>query len=80
MMLRDIDLAGQDDGQAFAHLADLGQRLARPIGAHLAEPAHPLDLRVLQRGKHLVASRVDDRLCWHRHGGSRSLQASVTDL
>ena len=65
VVLGDVDLAGQDDDQAGADLADRGQRLARAIGADLAEPAHALDLRRLQRREHLVASGVDDR--WGRH-------------
>ena len=73
IMLGDIDLAGKDDDEAIANLADLGQHLARPVGADLAEPTHPLDLRALQRRKHLVASSDDDRLCRYGHGSSRNL-------
>ena len=61
VVLGDVDLAGQDDGQAGADLADFRQRLARTIGADLAKAAHALDLRRLQNREHLVASRVDDR-------------------
>ena len=62
VVLGDVDLAGQDDGQTEADLADRGQRLARAIGADLAEPAHPLDLRRLQSREHLVAAGIDDRI------------------
>ena len=36
----DVDLAGQDDRQAVAGVADLYQCLARSIGADLAKPAY----------------------------------------
>jgi hypothetical protein len=62
IVLRDIDLAGQDDGQAVAHGADFGERLARLVRAELAEPTYTLDFRVLQREEHLGAARLDDRL------------------
>ena len=65
--LGDVDLAGQDDHQAGADLADRDQRLARAVGADLAEPPHAFDLRRLQRGKYLMASRFDDRRCLHGH-------------
>src|SRR5665213_1448829 len=61
-VLTDIDAAAQDKGETAADLADLGQRLVRAIGVTLAEATHALDLRWLQDGKHLVASRVEDRL------------------
>ena len=48
--LGDVDLAGQDDHQAGADLADRDQRLARAVAADLAEPPHAFDLRRLQRG------------------------------
>ena len=72
IVLGDVDLPGQDDDQAVAHLADLGQRLPHAVGAHHAEPTHPLDLGCLQGGEHLVASRVEDRrFFWDRHRHSR---------
>jgi hypothetical protein len=70
IVLGDFDFARQDDAEARAHRADRGQRLARGVGAHLAEPTHPLDVRALQRRKHLVASGGEDRLRRHCHGFS----------
>src|SRR5262249_15194007 len=62
-----LDLATKDNRETPAHLADLGQRFTRRKCAYIAEPAKPLDLRRLQRRKHLVAPRVYDgrRSCSH---------------
>jgi hypothetical protein len=60
VVLGNIDFPGQDDGQAVARFADSGQRLPRAIGADLAKPTHPLNLRRLQNRKHLVTSCVDN--------------------
>ena len=65
IVLGDLDFASQDDREALADLAYFDQRLARAVGPEHAEPAQALDLRRHQGGKHLVASRVDDRWCWH---------------
>src|SRR5262249_37241600 len=64
VVLRDVDRSGEDDDEAGADLADRDKRFAGAKAADLGEPAHPLDLPRLQRGEHLVASRLDDR----RHG------------
>ncbi len=61
-VLGDVDLAGQDDHQPVADLADARERIARRVGADLAEPAHALDLMRLQCRKHLGAPRVDNGL------------------
>jgi hypothetical protein len=58
IMLGDFDVAGQDDYQAMADIADFCERLARLIGVNFAEPAHPLDLVRLQHGKHLADHRA----------------------
>ena len=67
-MLRDLDVAGEDDRETAAHRACICERIARRIGAKLAETAHALDVRCFQRGKHLMAPRFDDRLCRKRRG------------
>ena len=51
-------MTGQDHEEAVAHISDLEQRLARGIGADLAKPADPFDLRRLQRKEHLGALRI----------------------
>ncbi len=66
-VLGDIDLASQDDGETKAHFTDSSQRLSYAIGADLAEPTDPLDVRRFQSGEHLVASRIHDRLLRYRH-------------
>jgi hypothetical protein len=67
----DVHLPGENDAQAGADLADLGERLAGRKRVNLAEPPDALDLSRVQRGKHLVVARVDDR--WH---GSLAAMAS----
>jgi hypothetical protein len=66
-VLGDLDFAGQDDRQAFSHLADFEQGVARGVRAQHAKAAKAFDLRWFEPGKHLVVSRVDDRWLWHRH-------------
>jgi len=60
VMLSDIDVSIQDDGEPRTDLADLHQRLACTIRAGFAKAAHSLDLDRLQNGKHLVTASVDD--------------------
>ena len=57
----DLDLAGQNDHQAGADLADGGERRARGEGAALAEPAYPLDLQWIEHRQHLLAALLYDR-------------------
>ena len=53
-------MAGQDDGKAVIHFARPRQRLARCVGANLAEAAQPLDLLRLQHREQLRASRLGE--------------------
>ena len=67
VVLRDRDLAPQDDEHSGADLARRDQSLARAVGATLAEAVQAVDLRGLQNGKHLTVARFDDRAggCGH---------------
>lgn len=68
VMLGDLDLTVQGQGQAGTDLADAHDRLPGRIGARLAEPAQALDLLAGQRRKHLVAARIEDgRLAGFAH-------------
>src|SRR5438477_3647415 len=70
IVLSDVDIPTQDDGQTKTHLADPRQRLACTIGADFAKATHPLDLSRLQNREHLVTSRIDNRLGRGSHGVS----------
>jgi hypothetical protein len=56
VMLRDRDLAGEDDEHARAGLAGLEQRLAIGVAADLAETAQAVDLLRRQLGESLLIS------------------------
>ena len=73
IVLSDVDIPIQDDGETETHFADPRQRLACTIGADFTKATHPLDLGRLQNREHLVTSRVDDRLGRGSHGVSVSL-------
>ena len=79
VVLRDVHRSSQDDRQAVALLADLGERFPGAVGAKLAKPPHPLDLHCLEHREHLVSSRVDDGWCRERHDSSHSLPGTVCD-
>ncbi len=66
-VLRDVDLAAQDDESARRDLAGRDHAFARRIGSALAEARQPLDLRRLQHRKHLLASGFDQRTHRLRH-------------
>jgi hypothetical protein len=76
MTLRVVHMAGENDDEAESYLTNLGKCFADAKRAYLAEPAHPLDLYWLQSGKHLAASRLDDRLCRCRHGCSQAIDSA----
>ena len=61
IVLGDVDLAVQDDGQAETLIADLGQRFAGTKRMDVTKPAHAFDLRRLKGGEHLVRAGIDDR-------------------
>jgi hypothetical protein len=44
----------------MALLTDLGERLPCSVGANLAKPPHPFDIRWLEHREHLIAARIDD--------------------
>ena len=67
--LGDRDLAGDDQGEALAGLADLDQGLARGEGARLAETAQPVELLRFQGRKPLVPTKIE-------YGGRRLSHAA----
>src|SRR5262245_36822308 len=66
-MLCDVDGAREDDRQTGADGSDAGERFTVDIGPNVAEAAHPLDLRRVQHGEHLVASRCENRRLLRGH-------------
>ena len=66
---RYVNFAGQNHRHAVPRVANLCQGLASGIGAEFAEAAEPIDLRSIERRKHLVATGVRDRWGrWRQHG------------
>src|SRR5262249_16345892 len=55
------DLAGQNDNEAAANLAELGQRIAGGEATDLAEAEQPLDLHWIEDGKDLLVAAIEDR-------------------
>jgi len=68
VVLSDVDLSIQDDGESRTDVADLHQRLARTIRAGFAKAAHALNIGRLQNWKHLVSASVYDRSGGGSHG------------
>jgi len=58
VVLSDVDVPIQDDGEPLTDVADLDQRFAGKIRAGFAKAAHTLDLGRLQNWKHLVSASV----------------------
>jgi hypothetical protein len=52
----DVDCTGEDEKEAAANLADLGQRLASGKAADLSEAQQTLDLYLVELGKDLVVA------------------------
>src|SRR5436190_21849518 len=73
IVLSDVDIPTQDDGETETHFADFCQRLACTIGADFTKAAHALDFGRLQNREHLVAASINDRLGRSSHGLSASL-------
>lgn len=72
--LGDVDLARQDEDQPRRDRAGRHDVVAGGIGTRLAEPAHTLDIRVGEHGKHLVAAGGDGRADGRGHGANRSVR------
>jgi hypothetical protein len=62
VVLTDLGLAGQEDGESVAGFADPRQRLTRREASRLAETPQPRHFRRRQRGEHLRAAGGDNRL------------------
>ena len=60
VVLSDVDVSVEDDGEPGTEFADLHQRLARTIRAGFAKAAHTLDLGRRQNRKHLVTPSLDN--------------------
>jgi len=58
----DVNLAGKDDDKSWTNLAGGEDHFALGKVSRFTEPAHPLDLRGIEIGMHLVAPALKDRL------------------
>src|SRR5262249_61718223 len=68
VVLSDVDVPIQDDGEPQTDVADLHQRLARTIRAGFAKAAHTLDLGGRQNRKQLVTPGGDNGRGGNTHG------------
>jgi hypothetical protein len=73
--LRDLDLSGENDGQAMTGLPRALQGLAVPIGRQDAETSQSVDFRRRKRREHLVTPRLQQV---SRQSGPRLAEQVVT--
>ena len=71
-----VNLAAENDGEAYADLADRRQRIAGREAAYFAEAPGALDIRRIQMREDLITSRFNDRRFGITHLGTFSNVAS----